>query len=235
MNPSASMNPSAGQASQLNWMPLAHWNLGRNPFGELTREERAEVAIVDVDSITPLVQNDHRAVQFIGDCGRGKTTRMLALHRVLTDSTYAYLPEHGPCPSIAAGRPVMIDEAQRLPRRIRKQIFALGLPLVLATHRDLTRPLKRVGYQVVTFHIGDGNDPMLVYQALNRRIQASCLNSQQPVPELSMDDATELVNRFGSDVRAMEGYLYDIVQTQAITCNNPNHTDLTHGKMRFID
>lgn len=102
-----------------HWLPWASCNLRRNPFGELTREERAEVAEVDVDRIAGRVAKPHTAVQLIGDCGRGKTTRMLALMNRFPDASYVYLPENGPCPAIADGNPLLIDEAQRLPRTAR--------------------------------------------------------------------------------------------------------------------
>ncbi len=228
------------RSSHHDRMPWAWCNLSRNPFGELTRQERAEVAVVDVSGIAALVQNDFSAVQLIGQCGRGKTTRMLALHHGLPDSTYAYLPQDGPCPSIASGRPVLIDEAQRLPRRIRGAVFQSGLPLVLATHRDLSRPLRRSGYSVTTYEIGAGNNAAHLCELLNRRIQASCLDARSPVPQVSLDDATKLVQRFGSDVRAIEGYLYDMVQSQTF-CGQDSHSkdfssqDQYHGEMRFND
>ena len=101
-----------------HWLPWAGRNLCRNPFGELSRAERAEVAVVDLDSIAARLAKMRSAVQLIGDCGRGKTTRMLALAQRFPESSYVYLPEDGPCPAIAEGNPLLIDEAQRLPRAV---------------------------------------------------------------------------------------------------------------------
>ena len=33
----------------LEWLPWARFNLHRNPFGELSSEERSELAVVEVD------------------------------------------------------------------------------------------------------------------------------------------------------------------------------------------
>ncbi|NND97911.1 MAG: hypothetical protein HKN47_11345 [Pirellulaceae bacterium] len=221
----------------VDWMPW-HWcNLARNPFGELTREERIDVAVVDVDEIAGRVVSDHTAVQLMGECGRGKTTRMLVLHRELPDSSYVYLPQDEPCPTIAVGRPVLIDEAQRLPRRVRKQVFGSRLPLVLATHRDLTRPLRRAGYKVHTQEIGLANDSSLVCRLMNRRIEASRIDVNRAAPKLTIHDAETLVSRFGSDVRAMESYLYDVVQSQVFRTHPKRRCEAepNHGEMRFID
>ncbi len=207
-----------------HWLPWAHRNLRRNPFGELSREERAEVAVVDVGSLARCLQPPRSAVQLIGDCGRGKTTRMLVLAREFPAASYVYLPEDGPCPAIAEGKPILIDEAQRLPRAAWREVFGTGLPLVLATHRDMSRRLRRFGYTVHTDRIGAGNTPELICQLLNRRINASRLQ-EGPLPVVSLDDARRLVQRFGSDVRAIESYLYERVQTQVVH----------HGEMRFVD
>lgn len=211
--------------SRHDWLPWSWCNLGRNPFGELLRDERINLAVVDVDSIAAAVHSPSMAVQLIGDCGRGKTTRMLVLAEAFEDSAYVYLPEDEPCPAIPNGMPLLIDEAQRLPRSVRRQVLASGLPLILATHRDFRRPLRRAGYRVQTHQIGMTNDALLVHEVLNRRIEASRLDSCGEVPVLSIDDATLLVQRFGSDIRAIESYLYEVVQSQVFS----------HGEMRFID
>ncbi|MGI9471560.1 MAG: hypothetical protein ACR2NZ_08520 [Rubripirellula sp.] len=210
--------------ARCSWLPWARVNLCRNPFGELTAKERAETAVVDVDWFMSMLQRQSTAVQFIGDCGRGKTTRMLAIHSQIPDSSYVYLPENQPCPAIPEGNPVMIDEAQRLPRFVRRRVFATGLPLVLATHNDLTRSLRRHGYQVHTQHIGEGNVPELVWQLVNRRIEASRL-APGPIPNATVEDARVLVQRFGTNVRSIEHYLYDRFQSQ-VTGN---------GELRFVD
>lgn len=206
------------------WLPLAWCNLRRNPFGELTRQERIELAVVKVDAIMARLPTSRHAVQLIGDCGRGKTTRMLVLAASLPDASYVYLPEDEPCPGIPEGSPLLIDEAQRLPRRVRRTVFDTGLPLVLATHTDLRRPLKRAGYQVHTEEIGGDNDANLIVEVMNRRIDSSRLDDG-PVPRFTTSDAVELLRRFGSDVRGMEGYLYERVQAQVFS----------HGEMRFVD
>ncbi len=205
-------------------LPWAWCNLWRNPFGELTREERAELAVVDVATLASHVHHPRTALQLIGECGRGKTTRMLALLRHFPDASYVYLDEDLPCGAIAEGVPLMIDEAQRLPRKVMHRIFATGLPLVLATHRDLTRPLKKAGYDVTTYQLGDTNNAQLVADSANRRIEASRLGPG-PIPTLSRHDADRLVSRFGSDIRGIEGYLYEQVQLQVYS----------DGEMRFVD
>ena len=219
--------------------PSSRWraaNLFRNPFGELTWSERAELAVVPVDNLVDAIcfgSGDHGEVRFrswhafqmIGECGRGKTTRMLAIRERYPTASYVYLPEQGPCPAIPDGVPLLIDEAQRLPRHVRRLVFASGVTLVLATHHDLSTALRRAGYVVTTERIGLSLSVQHLVEILNRRIEASRRDPQRPIPRVSQDDAEELIRRFGTDIRSIENYLYDVVQSQV------NH----HCEMRFTE
>ncbi|QDT02424.1 hypothetical protein K227x_08000 [Rubripirellula lacrimiformis] len=209
-------------------------NLIRNPFGELTKQERARLAIVDLQFLDPWIGKRHRAVQFVGDCGRGKTTRMLAIAHQWAGSCYVYLPEDGPTPPIPMADLLLIDEAQRLPGKLRRRVFATGMPLVLATHRDLSRSLARQGYQVHTESIGDGNDVRLIQQILNARIEAARWKSS-PVPEVTLRDAEALFARFGSDIRQLEHFLYDRIQNQVMGSPMKASQVIQNGQMRFVD
>ncbi len=210
--------------SEPHWLPWAPSNLRRNPFGELSAAERAELAVVDVDPIIEHVSKPKHAIQLIGDCGRGKTTRMLALQDRLPRSSYVYLAEDEPCPAIPMGDPVLIDEAQRLPRAVRRSVWRSELPLILATHRDLQHELQKFGYRVWTVQIGVGNTPRLICQLLNRRIEASRLHAG-PVPLLSLKTAELLASRFGTDIRAIEHHLYEQLQKEVNE----------HGQVRSLD
>lgn len=216
-----------------SWLPFASWNLRYNPFGELMASERADVAVFDVEPIAHQLMQGQTAVQFIGPCGRGKTTRLLALQRRLAipSSATIYLPPFSWAnPSWwrktlrTKGSPIMIDEAQRMPQPIRWAVFRRRVPLLLGTHRDLSGPLRRAGYRVFTHIVGPQNDAEHVAKVANARLCAARLTAAE-VPQLSIEDAQWLVARFGDDLRAIESFLYHQVQQQ-VGCN---------GQMRFID
>jgi hypothetical protein len=186
-------------------------NLRRNPFGELTREERVRAAVVDCAPLCEWLDADRRAVQFIGDCGRGKTTRLLAIAECCPHAAYVYLPPVGLRPDIPPGRPLLIDEAQRLPWRWRRRVWRRGGPLVLGTHVDLARSLRRFGYEVRTVDVAAELNPRLLRNVLNRRIELARLD-ERTTPRATDADARALISRFGNDVRTMERYLYDRIQ-----------------------
>ncbi len=197
------------------WLPFGEFNLWRNPFGELTREERVELAVISKHELDLCVLNALEAVQLIGDCGNGKTTRMLTFHQQLPDSSYVYLPEDEPCPKIPVGIPVLVDEAQRLPRKEIRQLFSSGVPLILATHGDLRKRLQRYGYSVKTITIGEANTTEHIRTVLNRRIEASRLGPG-PIPKIDRDEASRLHHAHGTDIRSIERELYHQFQNQVI-------------------
>lgn len=207
------------------WLPLANLNLRVNPFGECTVEDRVALAAVDCDQWITWLSADQHALQFVGDCGRGKSTHLLALSKHFSSSCYFYLPPRGRCPTIPQGRPLLIDEAQRLPVWKRLRILRRRGPLVFGTHRDLSGPLSRAGYAVRTVDLNMASEPSRYVEILNRRIEFARLRPG-PIPRITTDDAVVLSKRFGSNIRGAEHYLYQQVQKQA---------GAPHGEVRLVD
>ena len=143
------MFPTA--SSRLEASPYHAWNLYRNPFGELTRTERAELAVVeDLQPWLEFLRRPRAALQFVGDCGRGKSTHLLALQKAIADSIYVYFPEDGPRPRLPARRPALIDEAQRMGVWNKWRLLRSSGPIALGTHVDLSSQLGRAGFEIVT-------------------------------------------------------------------------------------
>ena len=158
--------------------PFTKLNLRRNPFGELTWEERAELAVVDTQPW----------VEFLAPPGDGR-----AVHRPQwarendapvgdrpfdARGVYVHIPEVGPRPAMPNQRPLLIDEAQRLGFWQRHRVFAFGGPLVLGTHDDLSKPLRRSGLDVVTVDVAADRSAERLMRILNRRIEASRLTAE---------------------------------------------------------
>lgn len=191
--------------------PYRFLNLWRNPFGEMTGEERAELAIVNSHHWLSFLSNERLVLQFIGPCGHGKTTHLLAIRRVLHDAKLVYFPEDGPMPVVDAHRPMIIDEAQRMSWWQTRSVFKRGGPLVLSTHVDLTKKIIRAGLNVHTVDVTDQASACQLARILNRRIDASRL-SDHAVPCITEADAVRLQHQFGGDIRAIEHCLYNQFQ-----------------------
>jgi hypothetical protein len=192
--------------------PYARFNLRRNPFGELTRQERAELAVVDMAPWLELLGQPDAAIQFLGPRGNGKTTHLLALERSLPSATYVYLPEDEPLPPIPDQRPLLIDEAQRLTASQRRRAFRVGGPLALGTHDDLNADLRRYGFtRVITVDVARTHSPHHLADLLNRRIEASRLGNAS-VPRVDLTHAVTLLRNWGTNIRQIEQHLYDQFQ-----------------------
>jgi hypothetical protein len=195
-------------------LPFANLNLRRNPFGEPAEEDRAGLAVVDPDFLDGLERSLSEpgfAVQFIGDCGRGKSTHLHALRARFPDAPYVYFAE-GERPQPIPGGPVLfLDETQRLPWRTRRRLFGSDVALALGTHRDHSRELVRAGRRVETVRL-TGFTTSTLRRIIERRIEWA-RRGPGPVPSLGPGSVARLHDRFDGDLRAIEGHLYDVFQT----------------------
>ena len=191
-------------------LPFAHLNLRRNPFGEVQSAERAALAVVGVDRFVQRLSQPGYAVQFIGEKGRGKTTHLLAIRRHFPHAAYVHICE-GQRPRIPHGRPLLIDEMQRLPRRRRRRVYRRGVSLALGTHEDVGPELVRAGFEVDCVYPAELLDARRLHQIVNHRIEWA-RRSPGPLPRVTLQTARLLIDRFGDDVRAIELYLYDLFQ-----------------------
>ena len=212
--------------------PFARLGLFRNPFGELTRVERAELAIVDVDEYLVWLESERAALQILGPCGHGKTTHLLAIesawrHRGC-DCHYVYFPEEGHQPQLPRHRPLLVDEAQRMGFWRRRELLRGSGPIVLGTHVDLTSSLVKSGFHVQSLNLSHATKPERLAEILRRRFEASRI-SNEPMSRsgghpvivadhplcLTLDQVVELQRRFGSNIRFIEHILYEAFQRHA--------------------
>ena len=185
-------------------LPFAHLNLRVNPFGEPTVADRARLAVVELPELRA-----GDPLQLVGDSGRGKTTHLLALRARHREAVYERLHEEGDgCTFPPAGTVFLLDEAQRLRPRDLRRLLALPLTLVLGTHHDLSPAAGRALRTVRVDVVGAAR----LRAIIDRRIEWA---RRGPGPVPIVDDAAiaRLLARHGSDVRAIEGALYDAVQT----------------------
>jgi hypothetical protein len=198
-------------------IPFAHLNLRRNPFGEFSSDEIALLADVQIDEIAANLADPRYAVQFVGEKGYGKTTHLLALRDRFPEAGYVHIGE-GERAAIPLGNPLLIDEAQRLTRRQRRQVFGSCEPLVLGTHVDFHRSLIRAGRRVETVEVGRRMNPQRLHALLNARIHWVRRN-EGPLPAICIETAIRLLQRFGPDVRQIQRELYNVFQSMSFIQN----------------
>lgn len=181
---------------------FARYNLRRNPFGELTSEERGALAVIDLPPIT-----EAAPLQIVADAGHGKTTHLLGLRARERHSTYEYVPEGQR--SVKTALPVrglfLLDEAQRLTARELRRVLAMQPLLALGTHEDLSARSPR---PLVTLRL-----EALSLAKLRSVVEAKIAAAADGPPPIVTDDRLEaLRSEHGANLRAIEHTLYDWVQ-----------------------
>lgn len=191
-------------------LAYAAMNLRWNPFGELTLDQRAGVAVADVARWADRLRKPGFALQFLGDSGRGKTTHLLALLAHLPEAELIRVPESGRIvPPDAAT--VLVDEAQYLGYRARRCLFRPWRSLALAGQADCTPALVRAGFEVATIHPGETSAERLM-EISRRRIELA-RRGPGGVPVLPRSTAERLIAGHGSNLRAIEDRLYAWIQS----------------------
>ncbi|MEP3478357.1 MAG: hypothetical protein ABJZ55_03830 [Fuerstiella sp.] len=191
-------------------LPYAELNLRHNPFGELTESERIHLAVVCIDDVVSSLNNSRQAVQYVGEKGHGKTTHLLKIRSVLPQCGYVHIPE-GERRPVPAGEPVLIDEAQRLTWRQRRQLFGEDRALVLGTHHDFEAELKKAGRHVTTIAACGETSLNRLQQIVIDRIEFA-RRERGPVPTVHRRTLKRLLQSQSGDIRSMLQILYDALQ-----------------------
>jgi hypothetical protein len=192
-------------------LAFAHLNLRYNPFGALSLEGMGELALVDTDRYRNCLQPERAALQFVGEKGYGKTTRLRALCRELPGAVYVRIPPDRRV-EVPTGSPLLVDESQNLGWWRRRRLFAGPSRLVLGTHVDHTRELVRHGRLVTTIAVADETTPDLLHRLIQRRIEAA-RRGAGPIPVVEFETVQKLLEQHGPDVRTILAILYNRFQS----------------------
>ena len=201
-----------GLLTRYSETPYSVLGLWRNPFGELTPEERAELAVVETDQelgFLRLHEEDaieRKIIQYVGGCGFGKTTHLLALrfeiqNLIDAEIPYLYFPEESwvlrkwmqftgqrqlvdERPNLPKERPIILDEMQRAGWwNWRKLLHSTG-PLLIGTHVDKSERWRRAGFDVLTINVEErAHDCLHLQRALNQRIESSRSTTENPTAD----------------------------------------------------
>lgn len=203
----------SGAARRLQRSSYSRLHLARNPFGEIPRDERAALAQVDVGHLADHLRAPDRALQFVADHGRGKSTHLIALHaRHFPDATYVQLRENARSLDArpSAEHPLFLDSIENLGRRARRRVLRDHRRIAFTTHVDLEHEARAAGLDVLTVRVGI--DSLEALESIVRaRVAAAARGTGRP-PSTPRSRIAELYGQYGDDVRSIEGALYDDVE-----------------------
>jgi len=187
-------------------LPYSHLNLRWNPFGHTPPEVLARLTVAELDPLVDFLRSGRRALQFIGEAGRGKSTHLHALTARLPGARYCYVELEGHA-DLRDAQTLVVDEMQRASRALRRQVLASKRPLVLGTHADLTPALVRSGYEVRTVQVR-GLDVQRLTEIYALRLEWA-RRAAGDLPALEPGHARDLISRHGDDLRSIQSELYE--------------------------
>lgn len=180
-------------------------NLRWNPFSEPSPAERPALVVGDVSALAARLGDERVCLQLRGAHGRGKTSRLLALHAALGAPYIRLRDQH----ALPPGAPVLLlDEGELLWRRPWWRLRRCRA-LAVSTHRPLWW-LRGLGFRVETVWV-DGLDAAGLAALVARRL-AWARRGPGPVPQVPPRTIAALLDQHGSDVRTIEAALYHGVE-----------------------
>jgi hypothetical protein len=207
----------------MDYFPFRALGFSGNPFRRLTDDEWAAVGVLPSE-LLHLAHSSSHHLQVLGAQGRGKSSCLRALatrfRRYGLRTTYEYLtPGRKSFSASLDGLDVfLLDEAQRLKGRERTRLLAAASPkrrgprLVMGVHDDLTPLFSGHGLPLATVRI-DSITPAYMQAVLTRRLAFFALDDP-PAITMPLDAANYLCGAFGSNLRLVERFLYEVFQSQ---------------------
>ncbi len=191
-------------------LAFEHLNLRWNPFGEPSPDNLVKLAVVEVEPYVGRLGRPGFALQYLGKPGRGKSTHLMALHQFFPNMPYLHFAENEKIPRIPNAPVLFLDEAQRLPPRLRRQIFSRNASFVIGTHEDHSIELARAGVEYVSIHL-NGLSRERLAQIIERRIEWA-RRGPGPLPNISALEITQLIEKYDDDLSTILASLYEEFQ-----------------------
>jgi hypothetical protein len=208
------------------YFPWSHLGLRANPFQSLNRTDWHAIALLPEHLVRWLVRPS-AILQLTGGKGTGKTSALLALRRELekqyVPSKYEHLASGSRLPvlELSNDRLLLIDEAQRLTKRIRLKLFqsvqtktkaGVTAPiLIYSSHEDYSVEIGRYFEDFISYemHALSARD---LAGLLDRRVNHFAVRGSGKV-HFDREAVDFLLAAFGADLRGMETFLYNFFQS----------------------
>jgi len=186
-----------------------------NPFRTLTDDEWGEIAVLPESLLAAAQAPTH--LQILGALGRGKTTTLMGLYADLKRAgehvAYEYIPEgqtrfNTPLNDLNI---FLLDEAQRI-KNFPQALNLRKVRVIFASHQNFASHFARHNQPLATCEL-DSITPDHLRRVIEKRLAYFAFNDQRPVH--FADEAIEYLHeKFGSDLRGIERFLYEVFQNR---------------------
>jgi hypothetical protein len=207
----------------MDYFPFLALGFRGNPFRRLSDDELVAVAVLPGE-VLRLARGSSDHLQILGAQGRGKSTCLRALATRFTQDGLRAVYEYLPAGSKSFGTSLdgldvfLLDEAQRLRAHERIRLLAAAadrlhrLRVVLGVHDNMTPLFSGHRLPLATVHI-DSITPPYLQAVLSRRLALLALDDP-PAITFSAEAVRYLCDTFGSDLRRIERFLYEVFQSK---------------------
>jgi hypothetical protein len=189
-----------------------------NPFRTLTDDEWSEIAILPESILEAADASTH--LQILGALGRGKTTTLMGLQAHLKRAgkrvAYEYIPEgqtrfYTPLDDLEI---FLLDEAQRI-KNFPKVLNLREVRLIFTSHQDFASHFAHYNLSLIAIEL-DTMTPDHLRRVIEKRLTYFALDDQ-PQTRFADDAIEYLYEKFGSDLRGAERFLYEVFQSRVAT------------------
>ncbi len=168
----------------------------------------------DLDQIISKINNPEQiAIEFIGKQGRGKTTHLIYLQKLLAEYPIFLLNSKSTFHKIINHRSnvVFIDSIHHLNLFDRIHLFKKKETVIYTTHwnRKIECLIARKKYCSLNFN---GIDPKLLKEIIHRRLKLAADDDSDHIEIVTTKEVNALIKKFGDNYRGIINHLYEKYQ-----------------------
>lgn len=183
-----------------------------NPFSGVLDEDLAHTLVprVNIEEIVTLVKNTNPiAIQFIGKKGRGKTTHLIYIQKLLNQYPIFLLNSRSSASVIlnCDARAIFIDSIHHLSIENRIKLFKKKCTIIFTTHHSKKFECWLSSKECKSYNF-NGIDSAVLEDILNRRLELASLN-RKDIDTISSAKVKSLIRKYGDDYRGIINHLYE--------------------------
>ncbi len=192
-----------------------HNNFKYNPFSGVLDDDIRHILVprFDIEKMhDKIINSNSMALEFIGKKGRGKTTHLTFLQKLLPEAPLFLLNVQSSVDQILNhhSQTVFVDSIHHLSLADRIQLFKQKKKVIYTTHwtRKLDCFIAKKEHFSIRFK---GIDRNTLLKIINKRLEFATIESQRFTP-FSMEQVDPLIKTYGDNYRGIMNHLFETHQ-----------------------